>query len=136
MKTLLLLTLLFSQTIQAKIPHSALKFQYMSFEGDEVLNCKHNTIDEFEIDYDVFCGDSAQKKFRVHLALSRFERNSIPQNTYELLYWVTDYQTNPITNNGSSLWLNLREKTNFEGLTISQSVSKDTAGLYLTITAF
>src|SRR3989338_9084679 len=92
---ILILILIFSTSVFAKdrIEFSSenLSFKYMSFEGDEVLSCKHKYTDEFHYDLDVECGENKTKKFRVHLSLKRYERPMEPKNTYELLYWVTDF---------------------------------------------
>jgi hypothetical protein len=112
-----------------------LKFSYQSYEGDIILECRHFAIDEYKMDFDVTCKNQNgfYKLFRTHVVLSQYQRPMTPQNTYELLYWVTDKTTNKISSNGSSLWLNAFEKNTFHSLTIGQSVDNDTAGLYLDI---
>lgn len=112
-----------------------LKFSYKSYEGDIILECRHFAIDEYKMDFDVTCKNQNgfYKLFRTHVVLSQFQRPMNPQNTYELLYWVTDKTTHQISSNGSSLWLNTFEKNTFHSLTIGQSVDNDTAGLYLDI---
>lgn len=112
-----------------------LKFSYKTYEGDMDLPCRHFAVDEYKMDFDVTCKNESgfYKLFRTHVVLSQYQRPMTPQNTYELLYWVTDKTTNKIYSNGSSLWLNSLEKNTFHSLTIGQSVDNDTAGLYLDI---
>lgn len=140
MKQLCFLLLLSSGLVNAKsIPKTLtperLKFSYKTFEGDKDLKCFHEYADEFKFDWNVTCKDteSFYKIFRVHLSLSQYSHPTPPQTTYEVLYWVTDRTTNHISGNGTSFWLNLKNKSDFHGLTMSQSVDADTAGLYLEI---
>lgn len=142
MKKLLLFLILASTSVLAetksieKIPHNAMKFQYMSFDGETILNCKHNKINEW-YDWEVYCGPNREKVYSVHLALSLYKRNVIPKNSYELLYWVTDRTSkNGLQSYGTTVWVHLQEPSPFYRIQASVSVENDIAGLYLTINQF
>lgn len=125
-----------AKPIPKSLTPEQVKFSYKSFEGDKDLKCFHEYADEFKFDWNVTCKDQSTffKLFRVHLSLSQYSHPTAPQTTYEVLYWVTDKTTNQVYGNGSSLWLNTKNKSEFHSLTMGQSVDADTAGLYLEIT--
>ncbi len=132
---ILFILLIFSTTVYA-IDGEKMNFTYQSYEGDLNMKCKHFPIDEFKIDWDVTCKDNKgyYKLFRAHVRLAKYTRPVIPMSTYEVLYWVTDrtVSNNPV-GSSSSLWFNFKNDAEFHGLTISQAVDKETAGLYLDI---
>lgn len=118
------------------IPHSAMNFKYMSYDGQVILNCKHTEINEW-YDWEVYCGPNREKVFSVHLALSKYQRDVIPKNSYELLYWLTDRtDSRDLKGYGSTVWVHLREPSQFYQIKASVSVDNDTAGLYLTLNQF
>ena len=135
MKFLLPFLCLFSLSLWAIEPEQ-MKFTYMTYDGDQILHCKHFPIDEFKFDWDVTCKNesgSFYKLYRAHVSLSKYSRPSIPMTTYEVLYWVTERTSGQVYGSSTSLWFNFKNEADFHGLTISQSVEKETAGLYLDI---
>ena len=135
MKFLFLIVCLYSLSASALEPEQ-MKFTYMTYEGDQILHCKHFPVDEFKFDWDVTCKNengSFYKLYRAHVSLSKYSRPSIPMTTYEVLYWVTEKSSGQIYGSSTSLWFNFKNEADFHGLTISQSVEKETAGLYLDI---
>lgn len=135
MKIFFLAILLFSSSLFAIEPEQ-MKFTYMSYEGDQILKCKHFATDEFKFDWDVTCkneGGSFYKIFRAHVSLAKYHHPTPPKSTYEVLYWVTDRTTGQVYGSSTSLWFNFNNDADFNGLTISQSVDQETAGLYLDI---
>lgn len=143
MKILFLILIFFSTQVIAKskpvqksLTPEQLKFSYKTFEGDKDLKCFHEYADEFKFDWNVTCKDqnTFYKIFRVHLSLKQYSHPTPPNSTFEVLYWVTDRTTNHVYGNGTSFWLNTKNKSEFHSLTMGQSVDSDTAGLYLEIT--
>jgi hypothetical protein len=109
-----------------------LKFQYIPYESKQTENCTHVLADERMQDWSVTCGT---KKFTVHLWLTEYRRDAIPQLSMELLYWVSDHSRGGVSpqDTGTSLWFHFREATSFYSLAVKQGVDNDTAGLYLDI---
>lgn len=144
MKRLLFILCLFMATIafgqenkmQKQIPHEALKFRYQTHDGQIWLDCKHNPINEW-YDWTVYCGEKSEKVFTVHLALSLYQRQVIPKNSYELLYWIVDNSDNRNSkNHGTTIWAHFKEPADFHEFFVSLGVEDDTAALYLTLKQF
>ncbi|MFZ4715584.1 MAG: hypothetical protein ACOYL6_17805 [Bacteriovoracaceae bacterium] len=133
---IVLLYVLIATSSAYAIESEQMNFKYMNYEGDMILHCKHFAIDEYKFDWDLTCKNetgSFFKKFRAHVALSKYGHPTPPLSTYEVLYWVTDLTNNQTYGTGTSLWFNFNNDADFHSLTISQSVDNDTAGLYLDI---
>ena len=133
---LLILVLTFITLSASALEPEQMKFTYMTYDGDQILHCKHFAIDEFKFDWDVTCKNKEgtfYKLYRAHVSLAKYSRPSIPMTTYEVLYWVTEKSSGQVYGSSTSLWFNFKNEADFHGLTISQSVEKETAGLYLDI---
>jgi hypothetical protein len=87
----------FSKNAQA--PHKTalryfkndVRYTYESFDGAQFMNCSHtHQNEENPYDWTVKCADAkgVEKRFTVHLAVSRFHHSTKPEVTYEVLYWV------------------------------------------------
>lgn len=111
-----------------KLTSSRLVFTYQSFSGDTYIRCSHQRAPW--MGWNVTCD---HKKFYVHLVLSRYIRPVVPKASYELLYWVTDRNLDIPHTVGSTTWFHLKEFSDLHEIYVSQSIERDTAGLYLRI---
>ncbi len=87
----------FSKTLQAPrktVLHylkNDVRYTYESFDGAEFMACSHTLqTEENPYDWTVKCAGEkgVEKRFTVHLAVSRFQHSTKPEVTYEVLYWV------------------------------------------------
>lgn len=112
-----------------------IEFRYMSFDGQITMNCRHDIENDLSHDWYVSCksDEGYSKVYRVHLKVSKYTRTRLPKNSYEVLYWVTDRTPRVPVGTGTTVWFHFNDNTDLSGISLSQSVDEDTAGLYLTI---
>lgn len=114
-----------------------LRFEYYTFDGEKNIPCSHQLKDADAQDWSVKCGN--EKNFIVHLWITAYPHdqaaNSTSKMSYEILYWVTDFSQpgHPI-GSSSTLWLNLKQKSELDTMQFTQSVDQDAAGLRLSFT--
>lgn len=113
----LLLTLLPLAALAAPQPDvlsgGTLAAKQMTFEWQSNLEpwptsaCKHaEDPNENPFDWIVECdGEAGRRKFRAHVALSRYAQTSSGKNSYELLYWVTDLGVSPPQQHSVTQWI-------------------------------
>lgn len=121
--------------VSRAVKSQRLKFRYEQFEGPAAYDCRQTLADELSQDWNVECLDelgAVKKRYRVHLWLTEYRRETEPRTSLELLYWVTD-QSVPAESNGTgtTVWFHLKNQADLALIQVSQSVEKDTAGLYL-----
>lgn len=135
MKYLLILILSFS--CFAKLKSENMKFTYRSYDGQINYQCDHKLVNDLAHIWELYCFDennNLKKKFSTTVWISRYTRTRSPQNTYELIYRITE-KPSPTQrrDSGSTHWINLEKDAPLHSLTLSQSVENDTAGMYLEI---
>lgn len=109
-----------------------LQFTHEMHEGD-LLSCKHTIENSLSQDWSVICGDSSTlKRFRVHLWVTRYTRPIQPKVLYEILYWVSDFNSS-YGGSSHSGWYTLDEVTSLTQLTLRQSTDYDTGSLRLSL---
>lgn len=132
-----LLILLFSFSCFAKLKSENMKFTYRSYDGQINYQCDHKIVNDLANIWDLYCFDESnnlKKKFSTTVRVSRYSRTRSPQNSYELIYRITE-KPSPTQRigSGSTHWINLEKDGPLHSLTLSQSVENDTAGIYLEI---
>lgn len=135
MKFLILALLSFN--IFAQLDETKMKFTYRSYDGQTNYVCDHKLVNDLAHIWDLYCFDEnnqLKKKFSATVWVSKYSRDRSPENTYELIYRVTQrISSTQIKHTGSTNWINLEKNSPLASLTLSQSIEDDTAGLYLEI---
>ena len=110
-----------------------MSFKYQSFDGEQIVPCNYKLINEMAQDWQVICEkDTFKRQYTVHLWITEFPKQNEPKLSAEVLYWVTEVGgPAPHKSNGSTIWFHLKDNTRMQGITVSQSVENDSAGLYL-----
>lgn len=137
MKILFLLLAVFTTNIFAKdLSASQMKFSYKSYDGETNYDCEHKISNDLAHIWDLYCFDEnnvIKKQFTATVWISKYQRQASPQNTYELIYRISDQNLSSILHTGSSHWINLDQDSGLHSLTLSQSVENDLAGIYLDV---
>jgi len=86
-------------------------------------------------EWDVDCSLPEKKiRFWVHLSLREYGKTPFGENSYELLYWVTQPDSNDHRHSSTSLWIHNSEASNrLKRLSNSLGVEEDRAYLKLTL---
>lgn len=118
--------------IRKNLPSDVLRFRYETYDRTKALNCKHalSNAAVSPYDWDVKCfheDGRLAKRFDVHLALSIYERTTLPRLSIELLYWISG--------EGATTWFHFNDPTTLRSLQTGQTVERGVAGLYLEIAA-
>ena len=63
-------------------------------------------------DWEVTCdGEAGKRRFRAHVALTRFAQTSVGKGAYELLYWITDLGVSPPGQQSVTQWIHHKDGT-------------------------
>lgn len=117
----------------SSVAHAKMEFRYEPNEGGDFLECTHKKIRDLP-DWDIVCGPKGEKKFSAHVIVRPFFRESAPQTTVEILYWVIEPGKTPTsvhTFHSSTFMVRLKEKTDLYSVSLSQGVENDYASLVL-----
>lgn len=121
------------QTKDIKINKNDLSFKYLSSDGEIILTCKHwqNTSDLN--DWQIFCGKGThlEKQYVAHVIIRKHIRNDLTESM-ELLYWVTDRNSENTRFSSQSQTINFKKTVDISDLTLMQSIENDYAQLVLT----
>jgi hypothetical protein len=122
-----------SDKTKLRITYENIKFYYQNADGSIRYRCKHSHIDEFGIDWNVYCYEGRERKrtYRVHLLINQHQRPVYPPTAFEVLYWVTDRSHGqPLKFTGNTLWFFLAKESPLAAIQLSQSVENDLARLH------
>lgn len=111
-------------------------FDYVqNLEPYEVFSCTHEKASVGLYEWNVDCNFRGSiKRFWVHLAASKYGKTSFGQNAYEVLYWVTNADSQTHRHSSTSLWIHNSEETNqVNRLVSSLGVEEDDAYLRVTL---
>jgi hypothetical protein len=125
----ILLSTAYAQTFPShnvKILPEDAKFTYQSFDGETIIRCQHVLENPEAQDWLVQCKN---KKYRVHLWVTIYQRPVEPQTSIEVLYWVSEFSGG--LGGQATVWFNLRNASELSSLSIVQNVDENVAGLYL-----
>lgn len=112
-----------------------MSFQYVPNEGGQILECAHTRIRDLP-DWKVDCGNG-QKTFTAHVIARQYQREPTPQTGLEILYWVTEPGETPTSvrkYHSTTMFLQLKYKTEVHSLVLYQGVENDMASLRLALT--
>ena len=128
----------FADIGELKITPKMLSFDYSTSEGDFTLDCTPTLKDALSQDWLVNCGTAATstRQYLVHLWVTMYERPLAPEQSYEVLYWITDLSkdSTPAANASSTtIWFNFDKTTTFTQLDIRLGVENDNASLHMVI---
>jgi hypothetical protein len=113
----------------------SMRFVYRSYDGTTTHYCRHRLQSENSpYDWKVECSDgkSIRSEYVVHLALSVYRRDRLPNLSVELLYWITSGTRIP-SEIGSTTWMHFNRDSSLASISSSQTLDRGTAGLYLEI---
>ncbi|MBS1960832.1 MAG: hypothetical protein JST04_01345 [Bdellovibrionales bacterium] len=113
---------------------STMRFVFRDFEGPRDIVCPHRLLSpDSPYDWKVECSDGSRKfaEYTAHVALTLYDHTTEPKLSVEMLYWLNGSRLPSEV--GSTTWFHFAEKSNLQGVSMSQTVENGTAGLYLEI---
>ncbi|WP_413292649.1 hypothetical protein ACLSU7_14585 [Bdellovibrio sp. HCB185ZH] len=103
------------------------KFRWMSNDGEIILNCSHVYDRPDAWDWDVWCGKGTKmfREFRVHFLVQEYNHPKLEKKAFQVLYWVTDRNSEPRKFDSMSQWLQFNGKPDVEYFSFSVGVEND-----------
>jgi hypothetical protein len=132
--------LAFAQSGNLSISPDMLHFDYAQNEGDVSLDCTQTLEDPQAQDWIVNCGTDKtilRRKYRVHLWVTMYEHPVAPQQSYEVLYWVSDLSPQASSQSSASsttVWFNFESLATVAQIDLRLGVENDIASLHLLLT--
>lgn len=107
-------------------------FEFASQDGDIVESCNYALVEATQ-EFGVTCGEGTPnvKKFTAHVRLFKHDdpnpAANAPKVSYEVLYWVTDYQAKLGEGGhfvGSTTWFRFKDDSALHSISVSQDVEE------------
>ncbi|MEK2688975.1 hypothetical protein [Bdellovibrio sp. GT3] len=110
-----------------KVTEDNVQFRWMSNDGEIILKCAHVYDRPDAWDWDVWCGKGTKmlREFRVHFLVQEYNHAKLEKTAFQVLYWVTDRNSEPRKFDSMSQWLQFSGKPEVEFFDFSVGVEND-----------